>query len=169
MDEPFTDLIIFYTQFRFTLITQKTFQSLNDSEELRLMFYDSVKKVLNVYMNMVLKRKKMFLNATKALAKKRIKESMDCNIYQWWLITVQEKLIRKFGIHLANFKLCKNSASKFMVALCFWWWRLSLWKLANTLICSRLVSLSNYSYYIYRWRWWRKGVYGPYDRFVSLA
>ena len=82
MDEAFTDLIIFYTQFRFTLVTQKTFQSLNDFEELRLEFYNSVKNVLNVHMNMVLKRKKMFLNATKALAKKCIKESMDCNIYQ---------------------------------------------------------------------------------------
>ena len=35
MDETFTDLIIFYTQFRFTLVTQESFQSLNDSEELR--------------------------------------------------------------------------------------------------------------------------------------
>ena len=35
MDETFTNLIIFYMQFRFTLVTRKSSQSLNDFEELR--------------------------------------------------------------------------------------------------------------------------------------
>ena len=43
MDEPFNDLIIFYTQFRFTLVIQERFQSLNDFEELCSKVYDSVK------------------------------------------------------------------------------------------------------------------------------
>ena len=75
MDEPFNDLIIFYTQFRFTLVIQERFQSLNDFEELRSNVYDSVK-------NAWLIKVKDGLERYERLAKKREKESIDCNIYQ---------------------------------------------------------------------------------------
>ena len=47
-------------------------------------------------------------NAFKVVFEKIKSESMFCSIYQWWLITVLEKLIIKIGIHLANYKLCKK-------------------------------------------------------------
>ena len=75
MDEPFNDLIIFYTQFRFTLVIQERFQSLNDFEELRSKVYDSVK---NAWLIKVTNG----LEHIESLAKKRKKESIDCNIYQ---------------------------------------------------------------------------------------
>ena len=81
MDEAFTDLIMFYTQFRITLVIQKLFQSLNDFQESRLEPYDSVKMYRMCTSHGFVKVKEG-LEYYQCFAKKRKNESMNCSTYQ---------------------------------------------------------------------------------------